>query len=128
MAIKNAFLAVFGPEDKVILNCWAHVSKKMIAAMSGLKPHVKTLREDIWLLQISPSVSSFEYIWRLLESKWTGIADDDCAKKELILEFFEKFKKRWLDKDPGWYEGFAPGVPSTDNALESLHLRQVNNE
>ncbi len=70
-----------------------------------------------------------------LEQKWKDVADDlttgadddetDGRRAKRIENFLEKFKKLWLDKDPGWYEGFAPGVPSTDNALESLHLRQV---
>jgi len=33
--------------------------------------------------------------------------------------FVDYFTKQWLDTLPGWYEGYAPGLPSTNNALEA---------
>ena len=39
-----------------------------------------------------------------------------------IKDFLAHFKREWIDKNSGWYEGFCEGnIPSTDNGLESLN-------
>ena len=35
--------------------------------------------------------------------------------------FMIYFEKTWIKQHPGWYEGFAPGIPSTNNSLESTN-------
>jgi hypothetical protein len=51
----------------------------------------------------------------LFKSKWSAL------KNEATNEFLAYFKQEWIVQHPGWYEGYAPGVPSTNNALESTN-------
>jgi len=34
----------------------------------------------------------------------------------------EYVKKQWINKNVGWYERYAVGFPSTNNALEANNL------
>ena len=35
--------------------------------------------------------------------------------------FLDYFKHQWVERNFGWYEGYAPEVPSTNNGLESFN-------
>ena len=38
----------------------------------------------------------------------------------LVEGFLNHFRKEWVEKNNGWYEGFTDGdIPSTDNGLEA---------
>jgi hypothetical protein len=39
----------------------------------------------------------------------------------IVDQFMTYFDKIWIEQHPGWYEGYAPGVPGTNNALESTN-------
>lgn len=52
--------------------------------------------------------------------KGTGKASKN-DKDPNISEFLLYFKNTWLGRNRSFYEGFAPGVPSTNNALESFN-------
>lgn len=38
-----------------------------------------------------------------------------------MKQFLVYFNEQWVDMNPGWYVGVAPGVPCTNNALESTN-------
>jgi hypothetical protein len=38
-----------------------------------------------------------------------------------IAKFLEYFDAKWVKELPGWYGGYAPGVPVTNNALEATN-------
>ena len=40
----------------------------------------------------------------------------------MIQEFIDYFNIEWVNKHPGWYEGYLGNLgPSTNNGLESLN-------
>ena len=41
--------------------------------------------------------------------------------------FLDYFKHQWVERNFGWYEGYAPEIPSTNNGLESFN-RYVKGE
>ena len=62
-----------------------------------------------------PSKSAFNYAIDLFFEKWE-------SHETNVTQFLDHFKKEWVDKNSGWYEGFTEGrSPSTDNGLESVN-------
>ena len=85
-------------------------AKKYITGIP-VKQKVEIL-SDIETLQLSMNSKIFEESSRLFIRKWIGRSDK-------IDEFVQTFKNSWLDSVVNtWYEGYAPGVPSHNNALE----------
>lgn len=39
-----------------------------------------------------------------------------------IWDFIDYFEENWCSKNSGWFEGFANGIPSTNNGLERKNL------
>ena len=74
------------------------------------------VRNDISKIQISSNKEIFSKAIEFFNQKWS----------EEVL-FLDYFNKEWVDELNGWYEGYAPGIPSTDNALEAVNL-QVKQE
>jgi hypothetical protein len=68
---------------------------------------------DINALQICESPSIFLKAAELFKEKWNK------KKDPLISKFIDYFDKQWLESLPNWYEGYATGLPSTNNALEA---------
>lgn len=68
---------------------------------------------DVNILQSSESSEIFLKASELFKEKWLKKNDPHIAK------FIEYFTKQWLETLPSWYEGYAPGLPSTNNALEA---------
>lgn len=67
---------------------------------------------DLKKLQMAHSTEIFFKAKDLLLSKWTGEA------KAALKKFYEF----WLHQDNcGWFEGLAPGFPSTNNGLEATN-------
>jgi len=64
-------------------------------------------------LQISESPTIFLKAAQLFKEK------RQKKKDPLISKFIDYFDKQWLESLPNWYEGYAPGLPSTNNALEA---------
>ena len=61
-----------------------------------------------------PSTAAFNHAVVLFFEKW--------EKNPILSKFLDHFKKEWIDKNNGWYEGFTDGyIPSTDNGLESVN-------
>ena len=75
----------------------------------------KEMKEDIRLLQICAHEAMFTKATRLFLEKWRKNADS------LITEFINYFEEQWIRKLPHWYEGAAPGFPSTNNGVEATN-------
>ncbi len=113
-AITNGFETVFGSEF-VRVTCWAHANRAYEKRLLTVKDEKsrKVLNDEIHLLQLCHDKESFQQMCKLWLKKWKGNND---AK-----EFMSYFKDTWLDRNEGWYEGHAPGYPSTNNGLESIN-------
>jgi len=79
----------------------------------------ESLRDDIYQLQLANSEEEFEAASALWLKKWQNNADTH--------DFIQYFKDEYFDKLNGWYEGRAPGYPSTNNSLEATN-NNVKNE
>ena len=103
--------------------CWFHMKKAYEGSDSQSKSPFKAidkdnkarLRYDISILQLSESKEIFDKGFQLFKKKWNDLKDNT------INQFLQYFEKEWYTKHPGWYEGFAPGLPSTNNGLESTN-------
>jgi hypothetical protein len=42
--------------------------------------------------------------------------------KDGVASFLEYFQGSWLQRNHTWFEGYAPGFPSTNNGLEALNM------
>lgn len=67
------------------------------------------LKLDIHYLQTCPDESSFLMATELFFIKWRGLHD------RKVNEFLQYFEHHWILKQSCWYEGAAPGYPSTNN-------------
>ena len=75
--------------------------------------HKENIRQDFYLLQLSESKEIFDTAYSLFKKKW--------MKVKCTSDFIKYFEKVWINQHPGWYGGYAPGVPSTNNAFESCN-------
>ena len=110
-AIKNGFTSAFGhPPEKTIM-CWAHVVMNMDKQLIRIKDKktAAALREDI--TQLCPDEDAFHHATTLFLSKWE-------SSNQAFLEYF---RGSWIDQNNTWYEGYAPGCPSTNNGLEAIN-------
>lgn len=109
-AITNGFEAVFGSNYKRIM-CWAHVYRaidnNIKIYLSNKESSIKIM-DDISHLQLCQSQEIFMKASELFLIKWIN-----------EKRFCDYFKKEWLNKHSGWYEGYSQEYPSTNNALES---------
>ncbi|RNA17934.1 hypothetical protein BpHYR1_031043, partial [Brachionus plicatilis] len=72
--------------------------------------------EDINFFQASVLKEHFETVYNLLKTKWTS------RNVANIINMFDHCDQYWLSEyHLGWYEGYADGYPSTNNALESTN-------
>ena len=95
--------------------CWSHVERNCEEWMRSIEHETREkLLQDIRNLQIMPNTRAFNHGVKLFFDKWKG--------NEEVVKFLDHFKEFWIDKNNGWYEGFADGhIPSTDNGLESVN-------
>lgn len=116
-AIKNGFERVFTLER--LVNCWAHVHRKISENMKGISDRLKIeILDDIAKIQVIFDKAIFEKAIELFKKKWKGF------KNRKVDEFLAYFTTQWCsDRNNGWFEGCAPGLPSHSNALESIHYR-----
>ena len=118
-AITNGFKAVFNDLLKRVM-CWFHMVKAFedhATYVSLPSPHKENIKQDICLLQLSESEDIFDAAYELFKEKWLKVNTNKIPTKK----FLEYFEAEWIQKHPGWYEGYAPGVPSTNNGLESTN-------
>lgn len=116
-AITNGFQAVFS-HPFTRLMCFFHVRKQVDMY---LRPLTKDqlgprLKGDIYALQTCASTEHFEKASQLFLKKWRMTKTDDR-----IRDFIDYFEKEWFLTLPNWYEGAAPGFPSTNNGLEATN-------
>jgi hypothetical protein len=114
-ATRNAFKNVFN-ELLYRVMCWFHMRKayedhSSYAAIE--KQFKEQIKQDIYTLQLCDSEEIFNAAYMLFKKKWLKKSK---AVDEFINEYFDKV---WIQQHPGWYESFAPGIPGTNNGLES---------
>ena len=117
-AIKNGYTSAFGHEPEKTISCWAHVvmnMDKQIVRVRDKETRV-AIREDIFLLQLCPDEDSFHHAAALFLTKW------ESSDKDGVASFLEYFQGSWLQRNYTWFEGYAPGFPSTNNGLEALNM------
>ena len=66
------------------------------------------IKQDINILQECGSNEIFDVASELFLKKWSR-----------EQEFVKYFKKQWLDKNSGWFQGYAIGIPDHNNANEA---------
>jgi hypothetical protein len=81
----------------------------------------KSIRADIEFIQLSTSTKEFETMIVLFENKYSTYDED-------VREFVNYFSHQWVLSLPGWYEGFAPSHPSSNNGLEATNRWIKNNQ
>jgi len=119
-AITNGFIAAFG-NNFTRVHCWFHVMKKLKEKLS-VTVDAETKQQilsDIRIIQVSSTKSEFQTACSLFLKKW--------AKNDRVRPFLNYFEAEYLNSRSGWYEGVAPGFPSTNNGLESLN-NQIKEE
>ena len=98
--------------------CWAHMIRCVDKRLKSIPAKMRNeIRSDIEFLQLSSSETISTKGFDLFKTKWQN-------KSVAIDNLFDYFIEQWISQCPGWYEGFAPGIPSTNNALESTN-RQI---
>ena len=113
-AIINAFSNIFTNDHDIIM-CWAHM-KRAVETKSAMIEDQELraeMMDDIELLQICESAKLFDHSAKLFLK--------NGSKTPSVGPFILYFKSEWLEKHPGWFEGVALFVPSTNNALESTN-------
>lgn len=98
-AIRNAFYASF---DSAIENviCCVHLYRNVrkVDKYKDKKQNKQLIRNDIYVVQSSPSQASFE------------------------PDFCDYFKRTWLQESTqNWYTGYSPFVPAQNNAQVILN-------
>lgn len=115
-AITNGFENVFELNKRI--TCWAHVERKIKECTNGI-PEQDLIKADFYDLQSNVQEKHFDVVMQLLENKWRTKND---LKINYFNEFLNYFKEQWLtESNKGWFEDFAKGYPSTNNALESTN-------
>lgn len=121
-AITVGFREVIG-DGFLRVTCWAHVNPAYEKRLICIKDKAvrNEINKEIHLLQVCSDPDVFKQASLLWLKKWqrssvTGVTD-----------FVSYFKAQWLDNNYGWYEGYAPQHPSTNNGLESCN-RVVKDE
>lgn len=106
MQIRNAFTTVFG-SDKLLSICFFHVKTN---CEKRLKEDVKEdIKDDITNIHKVTDSSLFSKAVEIFENKWKD--------KEPV--FVDYFHKQWVESMPGWYLGFSPGTPTSNNGTEA---------
>jgi hypothetical protein len=109
-AISNGFQEAFGPKFKRGM-CWFHVMKNVKDHLDESHPDYEKILEDLSTVQYSRNEECFKLGFKLFKSKWD----------RKFPEFLQYFEKEWIKQHSGWYEGFAPGIPSSNNAVEGTN-------
>lgn len=116
-AISNAFINCF-TSSKNVLMCWAHASSNIYKRTYKKTVNRDKIKEDIIMLQMSPSEEIFKKGIQLLNKKWN--------KKE--REFMKYLNEEWVVKNPNWFGGANLSMPNTNNCLESFNNNMKNHQ
>ncbi|EEQ97670.1 hypothetical protein Pmar_PMAR009629 [Perkinsus marinus ATCC 50983] len=118
VAISSAIEAVY--KDTVLrCMCWYHVQsnvkKKMKELNTNSELQLQILR-DLQYIQLSSTSPAFFNHFDLMEKKYASNPEGKA-----VMDYI---RESWIDsKLNGWYEGFAPRLPSTNNGLEGNNRR-----
>lgn len=110
MASRNAAQKVW-PDIKP-LDCWFHVLKAFTNKTEKLLgvDRVREAEADLSLVQLSWNESVFQTTSGLFMAKY---------KKD--QKFLDYIKPLWFGRHASWFEGAAPNLASTNNALEGFN-------
>ena len=118
-AITNGFKATFYPNTSSFKRgmCWFHMQKAVSNRLCILDENQleKLILIDINALQLTSSNRLFEAAVKLFVEKWKRHINVS------INSFLEYFQDEWVDHHCGWYEGYLPDGPSTNNGLEGTN-------
>jgi hypothetical protein len=118
-AITNGFKSAFGYQDDdfIRLNCWPHTERNLDKKIKGIKSDKirREVKTDIHLIQLANTRDDFKFLWDQFCKKWRSKRMSD------VSTFVEYMEKNWIKINCNWYEGAAPGYPSSNNALESTN-------
>ena len=118
-AITNGFKATFYPNTSSFKRgmCWFHMQKAVSNRLCILDENQleKLILIDINALQLTSSNRLFEAAVKLFVEKWKRHINVN------INSFLEYFQDEWVDHHCGWYEGYLPDGPSTNNGLEGTN-------
>lgn len=114
-AITNGYINVFG-QPAVRIMCYFHVvqniTKYLRSAPARTCGHI---RADIQALQHAQDDVTFQKASALFLKKWRR------EKDPVVVHFVQYFQDQWLSSNASWFEGAAPGFPSTNNGLEATN-------
>jgi hypothetical protein len=122
VAITNAFISVFG-QPLVRIMCYFHVLHNVEKYLKVLPIEVRAeIKRDIDALQTCDSETKFTKAADLFLCKWR------LKKNPKINDFLSYFQAEWVEQNNCWYEGAAPGLPSTNNGIEATnsHIKREN--
>ena len=112
-AITNGFASVFNLERRIM--CHVHVERNLDKHMASFERSLRdSIKQDFKSLQLASTPEIFAKAISLFNEKYSNGSD-------ALQNFLTYFNKQWVEKYPGWYEGYAPGLPSSNNALESTN-------
>lgn len=114
-AIAAGFKETFDDNETIIVMCYFHVIKNVKKMMASKYPVKQDDRDkvlkDIGKIHNSHSKVVFDRSIHLFSEKWTREYADFC----------KYFVDVWHVKHPGWYNGFLPKCPSTNNGTEGFN-------
>lgn len=114
-AITAGFRDVFGEPEKLVM-CFIHVVENLEPYSKRLKKSDQTnLNRDLRCLQTATDEEMFVTASHLFIQKW------EKSRDENVKHYLDYFRERWLQKNSGWFEGFATSFPSTNNGIEATN-------
>ena len=116
LSIMSGFKLVFPELDKRII-CWAHVNRKIDERLRGVEETIRgAITNDFEVFQSTITEPHINQAFELLYKKWQAL------NNQKINDMFQYFRDQWLtESNIGWYESYASGFPSTNNALEATN-------
>ncbi|RNA20293.1 hypothetical protein BpHYR1_031910 [Brachionus plicatilis] len=124
-AVKDLSKEIYNCDFNKRVVCWSHVERHIKDNLKGVQKDTKQrIKNDLVAIQCSTIHEHFETVWKLFSDKWFDPSPKESLSHQqlLINEFLNYFSDNWLGQYTcSWYEEYARGIPSTDNALESTN-------
>nr|XP_029722901.1 uncharacterized protein LOC115263748 isoform X2 [Aedes albopictus] len=111
-ALKSAAKKVFGGIKTI--NCYFHLKQNLKKYFQKFKIQAdlqSSISDGIDKLQIAPTQKHYESAVQLFMTDYDSVPG--------FTDFFAKYVNN--SNFAGWHEAFAPGVPSTNNAVEAIN-------
>lgn len=110
-AITNGFKNVFGVDEMIRINCYAHLMMNVNKRKFQSLANKSKIKLDIDKLRFACNEHMFNVGSALFIEKWS----------ELEPEFTMHFKNVYIENNNLWYAGAACRVPKTNNGLECFN-------